>query len=121
MNRIYYFLQMIPYLNRQTNILSHNQTEQDQEHIAYMSFKEFCQKIDYSTAHSARLKKQLSAFRINGELIVGFFDDLSKLTVNGRNVILNPKLCFGGDRSNSKYKEICTLFANEKNVYVSSQ
>lgn len=44
LNRIFYFLQMIPYLNRQTNILSHNQAEQDIERVACMSFKEFCKK-----------------------------------------------------------------------------
>lgn len=72
LNRIYYFLQMIPYLNRQTNILSYNQTEQDHERIVYMAFNDFCEKINFKTAHSAKLKKQLSAFRINGELLIGF-------------------------------------------------
>ena len=120
LNRIFYFLQMIPYLNRQTNILSHNQTEQDIERVAYMSFKEFCKKIGYNPAHSAKLKNQLSAFRINGELVIGFFDNNSVLTPRGSNVILNPRLCFGGDRSNSKYQDICALFDNEKNAYLSS-
>lgn len=113
LNRIYFFLQMIPYLNRQTNILSHNQTEQVFELIAYMSFKEFCEKINYNTAHSAKLKKQLSSFRVNGELVVGFFDDLTKLTPSGKNIILNPKLCFGGNRTTSRYRELCALFESE--------
>ena len=121
LNRIFYFLQMIPYLNRQTNILSHNQTEQDIERVAYMSFKEFCIKIGYNPAHSAKLKKQLSAFRINGELVIGFFNHISELTPSGSNVILNPRLCFGGDRSSSKYQDICALFDNEKNAYLTSQ
>ena len=121
LNRIFYFLQIIPYLNRQTNILCHNQTEQELERVAYMSFNEFCKKIDYSTAHSATLKKQLSAFRVNEELVIGFFDNISELTPNGSNVILNPKLCYGGDRNNGKYKEICALFENEKNTYLTVQ
>ena len=120
LKRIYYFLQMIPYLNRQTNILSHNPLEQDLERIAYMSFNEFCEKIQYNTAHSAKLKKQLSAFRVHNELILGFFNDLSELTPTGRNVIINPKFCFGGDRSVKKYKDLCALFENEKNIYVSA-
>ena len=117
LKRIYYILQMIPYLNRQTNILSHNQTEQEFEHIVYMPFNEFCKKINYSEAHCARLKGQLSAFRVNGELAVGFFDDITELTPNGKNVILNPKLCFGGDRTVSRYKELCALFEIEKKLY----
>ena len=121
LNRIYYFLQMIPYLNRQTNILSYNQVEQDPERIVYMSFNDFCNKINYNTAHSAKLKKQLSAFRVNGELLIGFFNNISELTPNGSNVILNPKLFFGGDRSGGKYKDICALFKNEKNTYLALQ
>lgn len=121
LNRIYYFLQMIPYLNRQTNILAYNETEQDLERIAYMSFNEFCKKISYNTAHSAKLKKQLLDFRAYDELIIGFFDDLSELTPGGKYAVLNPRLCFGGDRSNDKYKEICALFENEKKTYLASQ
>jgi hypothetical protein len=121
LNRIYYFLQMIPYLNRQTNILSYNQVEQEFDCIAYMSFNDFCGKIDTSTAHSARLKKQLSTFRVNDELLIGFFNSISELTPNGKNVILNPKLFFGGDRTTERYKELCALFENEKNAYLALQ
>lgn len=118
LNRIYYFLQMIPYLNRQTNILSYNQTEQDLERVVYMSFNEFCKKIGYNTAHSAKLKKQLLDFRVYSELVIGFFDNISELIPRGKNAVLNPKLCFGGDRSNSQYKDICALFEDEKDAYL---
>lgn len=121
LKRIYYFLQMIPYLNRQTNILAHNQLEQDIERVAYMSFNEFCKVIDFDTAHSAKLKGQLSDFRVNDELVIGFFDDIAELTPKGKNVVLNPKLCFGGDNTTRKYKDICALFENEKNTYLASQ
>ena len=121
LNRIYYFIQMIPYLNRQTNILSHSQTEQDKERVAYMSFNEFCGKINCNTAHSAKLKQQLLDFRVYDELIIGFFDNISELTPQGKYAVLNPRLCFGGDRSNSNYKEIRALFENEKGVYLLSK
>ena len=83
-----------------------------------MAFNDFCEKINFNTAHSAKLKKQLSAFRVNGELLIGFFNNMSELTPNGSNVILNPKLFFGGDRTAGKYKDICALFENEKNTYI---
>ena len=121
LNRIYYFLQMIPYLNRQTNILAYNATEQDSERVAYMSFNEFCKKISYNTAHSAKLKKQLSDFRVYDELVIGFFDDLSTLRPGGKYAVLNPRLCFGGERSTAKYQEIRALFENEKNAYLTLQ
>jgi len=119
LNRIYYFIQMIPYLNRKTNILSHNQTEQNPERIAYMSFNEFCHTINYSTAHAAKLKRQLSAFRVDDELVIGFFNNITELTPGGSNVILNPKLFYGGDRTIGNYKDICDLFENEKRAYLS--
>lgn len=118
LNQIFYFLQMIPYLNRQTNILSHNQMEQELDRITCMPFNEFCDRIGFNTAHSAKLKKQLSAFRINNELVVGFFDTLSELTTTGKNVVLNPKLFFGGELSTQKYKNIRALFESEKKAYM---
>ena len=36
LKRIYYLIQMIPYLNRKTNILAHNQTEQDPKRLAQL-------------------------------------------------------------------------------------
>lgn len=119
LKRIFYFIQMIPYLNRKTNILSHNQIEQDPERIAYMSFSEFCRNINYNTAHVAKLKKQLSAFRVDDELVIGFFNNITELTPGSSNVILNPKLFYGGDRTIGYYKEICALFENEKRAYLS--
>ncbi len=118
LKRIYYLIQMIPYLNRKTNILAHNQTEQDPDRIAHMTFNDFCRNINFNTAHAAKLKKQLSAFRVDDELVIGFFDNITELTLDGRNVVLNPNLFFGGDRSVETYKEICGLFENEKRAYL---
>ena len=105
---------MIPYLNRQTNILSRNQHEQDIDRIEYMTFKEFCDIVGYDSSHSARLSKDLSQFRIYGELAVGFFDDLSELKPKRKYVVVNPHLLFGGEREQKAYKDICKLFKAEK-------
>ena len=109
-----YVYRMTPYLNRQTNILSHNQHEQDIDRIEYMSFKEFCDIVGYDSSHSARLSTDLSQFRIYGELAVGFFDDLSELKPKGKYVVVNPHLLFGGERELKAYKDICKLFKAEK-------
>lgn len=109
-----YIYRMIPYLNRQTNILSRNQYEQDIERIEYMTFKEFCDSVGYDSSHSARLKTALSQFRIHGELAVGFFDDLLELKTKGKYVVVNPRLFFGGERELKAYKDICNLFKAEK-------
>lgn len=109
-----YLLQMIPFLNRQTNMLSYNRTEQNSDHVICMTFHEYCDSIGYDRSHASTLRRQLSNFRVDGELIVGFFDDLSTLSVNGKYVLLNPKLCFGGDINIGGYENACALFAAEK-------
>lgn len=108
-----YIFKMLPYVNRQTNILSYNQIEQESKYIVYMSFKEFCQKINYDKTHISRLRKELLKFRINGELVIGFFDTPTELNNNGKFVIINPRLFFGGDRTTERYKAICKLFSDE--------
>ena len=112
--RVSYILDMIPFLNRQTNILSHNRKEQDNDDVVYMSFNEFCDKIGYDRSHSARLKNQLGKFRVDGERVIGFFDNITTLIPNGKYVIVNPKLCFGGDKNESGYKTARTLFKKEQ-------
>ena len=108
----------LPYLNRQTNILSHSQHEQDINRIEYMSFKEFCDIVGYNSSHSARLITDLSHFRVNGELAVGFFDDISELTPKGQYVVVNPRLFFGGERELKAYKDICNLFQTQKRTNI---
>ena len=79
-----------------------------------MTIKEFCEIVGYDSTHSSRLCKDLSKFRIYGELAVGFFDDLSEINTKGKYVIVNPRLLFGGERERETYKKICNLFRNEK-------
>lgn len=112
-NHIFYIMQMIPYLNRPTNILSYTQKEQAIDRIVYMPFNDYCKKIGYTTSQFSRLRKHLAAIRVHGELVVGFFDDLSTLSPDGKYVALNPKLCFGGDRTLGSYSTICALFESE--------
>ena len=113
-----YIYKMIPYVNRQTNILSCNQKEQELERIENMSVKEFCNTVGYDTTHISRFKTALSKFRIYDELAVGFFDDISELNPKGKYIVVNPKLFFGGDRSIQTYKTICKIFQAEKKLFL---
>lgn len=113
-----YIYRMIPYINRQSNILSYNQQEQDIEHIQYMTFKKFCNIIGYDSSHSSRLKKSLSTFRINGELVVGFFDNISELNPKGKYVVVNPRFFYGGEVTKKVYKDIINLFVTEKEWFI---
>lgn len=116
--KLSYIYKMIPYVNRQTNILSCNQKEQELERIEYMPVKEFCNIVGYNTTHISRFRTGLSKFRIYDELAVGFFDNISELNPKGKYVVVNPKLFYGGDRSIQTYKTICKLFQAEKKLFL---
>ena len=110
---------MIPYLNRQTNILANNPHEQDIDHLEYITFKDFCTKVGYDVSHSSRLKNELSKFRIYGELVVGFFNNITELVPKGKYVILNPRLFYGGERKQKNHRIISQLFKTENRHFVS--
>lgn len=114
-----YFFRMIPFVNRQTNILCRSQQEQDREHIAYMTINEFFDLI--GKTHPARIKKQLQTYRIDGELMIGFFNKLDTLTPKGKYAIINPLLYYGGDRTKQNHADIRKLFTDEKENYLFSQ
>ena len=114
-----YFFRMIPFVNRQTNILCRSQQEQDKEHIAYMSTTEFFNLV--GRTHHGRIKSQMQSYRINDELLIGFFDTLGNLTPQGKYAVINPILYYGGDRTKRNYADIRKLFTDEKETYLSSQ
>lgn len=112
-----YFFRMIPFVNRQTNILCRSQKEQDREHIAYMPTKEFFNLIEKT--HHGRIKTKLQTYRINDELLIGFFDTFGTFTPQGKYVVINPILYYGGDRTDQNYADIRKLFTDEKEAYLS--
>ena len=114
-----YFFRMIPFVNRQTNILCRSQQEQDLEHLAYMTTTEFFNLI--GRTHHGRIKTQLQTYRVNDELLIGFFDTLGNLTPQGKYAAINPILYYGGDRTKQHYADLRKLFTNEKEQYLASQ
>lgn len=113
-----YFFRMIPFVNRQTNILCRSQQEQDREHIAYMTTTEFFNLMERT--HHGRIKSQMQSYRINDELLIGFFDTLGNLTPQGKYAVINPILYYGGDRTKQHYADLRKLFTDEKNAYLST-
>lgn len=114
-----YTMQMIPFVNRQTNILCYNQTGQSIECTEYMKLKDFCAIMGLDVTHTSRIRKQLLKLRINGELAVGFFNntDSMELIPNGKYVVVNPILYFGGERKKEYHTKVCKLFKEEKRLF----
>lgn len=113
-----YIMQMIPFVNRQTNILCRNQTEQSIECIEYMKLKDYCAIMGMDVTHVSRIREQLLKLRINGELAVGFFNDSDSMELipNGKYVVVNPALFYGGERKKEYHSKVCGLFKAEKRM-----
>ena len=114
-----YFFRMLPFVNRQTNILCRSQQEQDQERIAYMTTTEFFNLV--GRTHHGRIKSQMQSYRINDELLIGFFDTLGNLNPQGKYAVINPILYYGGDRTKQHYADLRKMFTDEKEQYLASQ
>ena len=109
-----YIFKIIPFINRRTNIVCNNPTEQDENKVTPMSLGDFCDVIGYDRSHARRLAKELLKIRINGELAVGFF--VSDLREETWLLVTNPKLYFGG-KYDSLFQKYRDLFIQEAKNY----
>lgn len=105
-----YIFKIIPFINRRTNIVCRNPSEQDESLIRTMRLGDFCDVIGYERKNSKRLARDLLKIRINGELAIGFF--VTDMDEQNWIIVSNPKLYFGGkyDIIFNKYRQ---LFINE--------
>ena len=109
-----YIFKIIPFINRRTNTVCLNPTEQDTNKIQSMRLGDFCEIVGYDKKNARRLANELLNIRINGELAIGFF--VTNLDEKTWQLVVNPKLYFGGkyDLLFQKYRE---LFIKEAQEY----
>lgn len=87
---LYYFYNLIPYINREWNIVCTNPFETDKSKIDFITLGEFADIVGYDKNHIKRLKKSLWDMRFNNgkSLMVNFIahpdDDKWKIFVNPR-------------------------------------
>ena len=103
-----YIFKIIPFINRRTNTVCLNPTEQNEQEIKPMRLGDICDVIGYSRKNARRLASELLKIRINGELALAFF--VSSMDEQSWLPVLNPKLCFGG-----KYDP---LFQKYRNLFI---
>lgn len=101
-----YLFQVLPYVNREYNIVSHNPLETNLKEIKSMSLGEFCETIGYEKSNSTRLFKILfePQFDVGGGEIktaMRYVVDkgLSKETYS---MFINPRVFYAGN----KWKEV---------------
>lgn len=108
-----YIFKIIPFVNRRTNIVCYNPSEQDEDYIRTMRLGDFCEAIGYERKNARRLARELLKIRINGELPIGFF--VTSMDEKDWIIVANPKLYFGGkyDPLFKKYRDLFIQEAKE--------
>lgn len=97
-----YLFKIIPFVNKEWNIVCKNPKEKEREFIDYMTVAEFCDAIGYNKSNARKLINSLSSITFNGEhaliyVTLDFNIEKSKIT-------MNPNLYWAGtDWSNVKY------------------
>lgn len=84
-----YLFRVLPYVNRQHNILCHNPLEEKYSKIRPMTAKEFCNLIGYGPAHLSRLMQQLESMK--------FFTYGQVIKQTDGKIFVNPNLYYAGD------------------------
>lgn len=103
-----YLFQILPYVNRQYNIVCFNPLEEDLNKIQNMSLGEFCETIGYSKHNSGQLFKYLfePQFMINGKLTNAMRYVVDKgLDKSTYSMFINPRVYYAGN----KWKEVEVL------------
>ena len=97
-----YLFKIIPFVNKEWNIVCKNPKEKEREFIDYMTISEFCEAVGYSKSHARKLINTLSTITFNGQhaliyITMDFNIDKSKIT-------MNPNLYWAGsDWNHVKY------------------
>lgn len=83
-----YFLQLIPYINVNNNVLCSNIFESSKK-VNPLSWDDFCNLIDYGADNLRRIRNTLCSFTLNGKQLI------SQETNNGvKCIIINPCLMY---------------------------
>lgn len=116
-----YLFKIIPFVNRRTNIVCFNPTEQNEENIKFMRLGDFCEVLGYERKNAKRLARDLLKIRINNELAIGFF--VTDISEDKWIMVINPKLYFGGkyDTIFQKYRNLFTREAKEYQALLTQQ
>lgn len=96
--RLGLIFQMIPFINREHNILCHNPEEIDINKIIPLTIDEFCGEIGYNPNQRSRLMREYSriTFDVNGvqERFCSFcFDGAHRGSIR---IIINPRILYKG-------------------------
>ena len=92
-NNLSYLYTILPWVNRNFNIVSKNPLEKELDKIEPMTTAEFCEAIGVSSdkKQCQRLRHALIPIRINGQATVSWV-----FNANGDRIFINPKVYYAG-------------------------
>lgn len=102
-----YIFQILPYVNRQYNIICLNPLEENLDDIQCMSLGEFCHTINYDIHNIRQLRKNLfePTFNIHGKITNAIYCVSKGLNNSNCRIFINPMVYYAGD----KWKEVEVL------------
>lgn len=89
---------ILPYINYYHNVVCHNPTCEFRNQLKIINLKDICEMVKYSDSHISRLKKELLALRVGGELVVMFNE-----TDNAKFITINPRVYYKAGASSVEY------------------
>lgn len=104
-NTLGYLFQMLPFVNREFNIVCHNPEEADMDKVLPMTFGEVCEAIGYDPENANRLLRELLkiTFCADGQKpcgIVGFGGAKNPYNITGFKLFVNPCVFYAGSQEN---------------------
>lgn len=99
-----YMYKLLPFMNREYNIVCHNPLETDIEKVKPMRIGEFCEAIGYDKTHSGRISRMLfkPEFKVKDhyESAIAYVVNKS-LRREDFCIYVNPRIFYAGNRANS--------------------
>ena len=89
--RLALFIEILPYINFNHNIVCSNPSEVDIAKVEPITLKELCKIVGYDETKSTRLKNDLLKLKIDGENVVGLF-----IREMGTTIHINPRVYYKG-------------------------
>lgn len=103
---------LLPYLNRQFNVLCFNPYEDDWDKLELLTMSDVCQILDYDVSHAMRLQRDLEKLKYDyndkQEFLFAF---VGQSSASQKRIMLNPHFIYVGDiyesvRQTVKYYEV---------------
>jgi len=93
-----YVFRMLPYVNREFNVLCHDPWEENPEKLRYLSVADFCKKVGYQAANRRRLAAECARLLLQTEAGA---EPLCSFMMQGKGIdtariYLNPRVFYRG-------------------------